>query len=186
MFVTWSALELSEPSRSSPWLPTGAAHVQAGRGRAGLAVFDGLGGSVLAAWDEAPLVQDWPVEGAGLRAAWHVLLEPVSYRGDAWSETDPARRRALLQRAWAPDAVYCDPLDHVVGREALSAHIGAFQESIAGGSIAVTAEAVRHHDSAHFPWSIADATGATVLTGFDVVQLDEQGRITRLTGFFDA
>lgn len=32
---------------------------------------------------------------------------------------------------------------------------------------------------------MTDATGATALTGFDVVQLDGDGRIARLTGFFD-
>ena len=105
--------------------------------------------------------------------------------GQAWLEPDERRRRELLERAWAPDAVYCDPLDHVVGREALGAHIGAFQQSMAGGRVEVTTEAVRHHDSAHFRWAITDAAGEQVLTGFDVVQLDEQGRITRLTGFFD-
>ena len=106
--------------------------------------------------------------------------------GQAWLEPDQDRRRQLLERAWAPDAVYCAPLDHVVGREALVAHIGAFQQSMAGGRVEVTSEAVRHHDSAHFRWAVLDAGGAQVLTGFDVVQLDEQGRITRLTGFFDA
>lgn len=104
---------------------------------------------------------------------------------DAWMERDDARRQQLLERAWAPDAVYCDPLDLVVGREALCAHISAFQESLDGGRIDVVAEAVRHHDSAHFPWAITDAAGGTLLTGFDVVQLDDRGRITRLTGFFD-
>lgn len=106
--------------------------------------------------------------------------------GDAWLEPDADRRLALLERAWAPDAVYCDPTAVVTGREALVEHIGSVQESLAGGRIEVTAEATRHHDSAHFPWAILDASGATVLTGFDVVQLDGQGRITRLTGFFDA
>ena len=105
--------------------------------------------------------------------------------GQAWREPDEGRRRELLERAWAPEAVYCDPLDLVVGREALVAHIGALQRSMAGGRVDVTTEAVRHHDSAHFRWVITDAAGAQVLTGFDVVQLDEQGRITRLTGFFD-
>lgn len=106
--------------------------------------------------------------------------------GHAWVETDPQRRAALLERAWAPDAVYCDPLAHVQGREALSDHIAGTQATLSGGRIVVTAEAVRHHDSAHFPWAMLDADGGTVMTGFDVVQLDGEGRITRLTGFFDA
>ena len=105
--------------------------------------------------------------------------------GRAWLEGDADQRRQLLEQAWAPEAVYCDPLDLVVGREALVAHIGAFQAAMPGGRVEVTGEAVRHHDSAHFRWAIMDASGTQVLTGFDVVQLDGDGRITRLTGFFD-
>lgn len=105
--------------------------------------------------------------------------------GQAWLEPGEDRRRRLLERAWAPDGVYCDPLDRVVGRESLVAHIGAFQKSVAGGRVDVTGEAVRHHDSAHFPWAFTDAASTQVLTGFDVVQLDDEGRITRLAGLFD-
>lgn len=88
MHVTWSALELSEPAAACPWVPAGAGLVQAGQAGAGCAQvpsFDGVWWSVLAVWDDDPRerVQDWPVDGEGLRAAWHVLLEPVSYRGDA-------------------------------------------------------------------------------------------------------
>ena len=88
--------------------------------------------------------------------------------------------------AWAPYATYCDRLALVRGREALSELIGQTQAGLAGGRIEVTAETVRHHDSAHFPWAITGLDGAVVMTGFDVVQLDDDGRITRLTGFFDA
>jgi hypothetical protein len=111
--------------------------------------------------------------------------DPITAYGAAWLESDPSRRLALLETAWAPDAVYCDPLARVEGREALSAHIAGTQAQLAGGSIAVTTEPVRHHDSAFFRWSMQDASGSTVMTGWDVVQLDDDGRIRRLTGFFD-
>ena len=111
--------------------------------------------------------------------------DPITAYGDAWSATDDAERSALLQVAWAPGAVYADPLDHVEGRDALSRHIAATQVALAGGRVAVTSTPVRHHDSAFFRWAISDAGGAVVLTGFDVVQLDDDGRIARLTGFFD-
>jgi len=86
--VTWSALELSEPSSACPWLPEGAYFVQAGQagaGRAELPSFDGRWWSVLAVWDQDPheRVQDWPVAGDGLHAAWHVVLAAAAYRGDA-------------------------------------------------------------------------------------------------------
>ncbi len=108
----------------------------------------------------------------------------AAYAG-AWVETDAQRRLALLETAWATDGVYSDPLDHVVGRAALAEHIGGTQAQLAGGQIVVTGEPVRHHDNAFFRWAMTDASGSTVLTGWDVVQLDDAGRIVRLTGFFD-
>jgi hypothetical protein len=111
--------------------------------------------------------------------------DPIAAYGAAWLETDASQRLGLLETAWAPDAVYCDPLTRLAGREALSAHIAATQAQLAGGTIAVVSEPVRHHDSAFFRWSMADAAGSTLLTGWDVVQLDDAGRIARLTGFFD-
>ncbi len=113
------------------------------------------------------------------------MTDAIAAYGAAWVERDAERRRAHLEVAWAADAIYCDPLAVVQGREALSEHIGGTQAAIAGGQIAVTSEPVRHHDSAFFRWSMTDASGATVLTGWDVVQLDDTGRIRRLTGFFD-
>lgn len=105
--------------------------------------------------------------------------------GAAWLAADEHERLALLEAAWAPGAVYCDPLDRVEGRQALAAHIAATQAQLSGGRVEVTSDPVRHHDSAFFRWTMTDVTGSTVLTGWDVVQLAEDGRIARLTGFFD-
>jgi hypothetical protein len=112
-------------------------------------------------------------------------LDPIAAYGAAWQETDPQRRLQLLERAWHSDAVYADPIDRVEGRDALAQHIAATQAALPGVRIALTSEPVRHHDAAFFRWSMTDASGSTVLTGFDVVQLAEDGRIARLTGFFD-
>jgi hypothetical protein len=113
-------------------------------------------------------------------------LDSIAAYGAAWVEPDATSRLALLEQAWTSDAVYCDPLAVAEGREALSDHIGGFQAAMPGGRIEVTSEPVRHHDSAFFRWALTDASGATVMTGFDVVQLDADGRIARLTGFFDS
>lgn len=87
MYITWSALELQEPAQHCPWTPPGACFLQvgqAGDGRAEMPSFGGRWWSVLAVWDDDPssVVSHWPV-GDDVHAAWHVLLEPVSYRGDA-------------------------------------------------------------------------------------------------------
>lgn len=111
--------------------------------------------------------------------------DPIAAYAAAWVTTDGAERLAHLETAWATDAVYCDPLARVEGRQALSDHIAGTQAAIAGGRIDVTSEPVRHHDSAFFRWTMTDADGGTVMTGWDVVLLDDDGRIARLTGFFD-
>jgi hypothetical protein len=111
--------------------------------------------------------------------------DPLTAYGAAWLATDEAERLALLETAWAPHAVYCDPVDRITGRQALSVHIATTQAMLDGGLVEVTSEPVRHHDSAFFRWTMTDKAGATVLSGWDVVQLDDTGRIARLTGFFD-
>ena len=113
-------------------------------------------------------------------------LDSIAAYGAAWLETDERARLALLEQAWAPEAVYCDPLALVAGRDALAAHIAATQAALPGGRIEVTGDPVRHHDSAFFRWMMTDGSGSTVMTGIDVVQLDDDGRIQRLTGFFDS
>ncbi len=98
--------------------------------------------------------------------------QPIQAYGAARSEGDEPRRRELLDIAWGHDAVDRNPLAAVTGRDALSAHLAETQASLQGG--------------AFFRWAINDATGTVVMTGWDVGQLDDHGRIARLTGFLDA
>ena len=111
--------------------------------------------------------------------------DPIAAYGAAWLEPARERRRELLEVAWADGAVYADPLALVTCRDELAAHIGGTQDALPGSRIAITSEPVRHHDSAFFRWTMTGPDGAVLVTGFDVVQLDDDGRIARLTGFFD-
>jgi heme-degrading monooxygenase HmoA len=87
VYVTWTALELSASSETCPWRPVGALHTQAGQAGAGTAEipeFGGLWWSVLGTWDDlASAGAAAPGAVGAIRAAWHVVLQPVSYRGDA-------------------------------------------------------------------------------------------------------
>ncbi len=87
MFVTWTALELAEPSTVCPWQPARAIFAQAGQaaaGRAEVPDFSGAWWSVLGIWDDVSAARcAAPRDSDAVRAAWHVVLEPASYRGDA-------------------------------------------------------------------------------------------------------
>ncbi|WP_336031403.1 hypothetical protein [Geodermatophilus sp. FMUSA9-8] len=87
MYVSWTALELEAPAAVCPWRPAGAASSQAGiagAGRAELPEDPGTWWSVLGTWDDpVEALRAAPAPGGPVRAAWHVVLQPVSYRGDA-------------------------------------------------------------------------------------------------------
>jgi heme-degrading monooxygenase HmoA len=85
VLVTWTALELIAPRATCPWQPAGATYAQAGQAGAGtveMPSFAGTWWSVLATWDDAEQAAAHPVD-VDVRAAWHVVLAPAAYRGDA-------------------------------------------------------------------------------------------------------
>ena len=65
-----------------------------------------------------------------------------------WNETDPQQRRALIERHWAEDATYTDPLAAVAGREAVEATIAAVQAQFPGFVFTQLGESDAHHDQA--------------------------------------
>jgi hypothetical protein len=109
--------------------------------------------------------------------------EAVTMYGNAWVETDEAKRRALLEKAWADDGVYTDPQSHVEGRDALIALIGGFQQQ-SGASIVATSGADVHHGKLRFTWKMLGADGNAVMEGIDFGELADDGRIKRIIGFF--
>lgn len=103
----------------------------------------------------------------------------------AWNETDPLRRRALVEEVYAEHAVYTDPLAQARGWEAIDTTIDAVQGMFPGHIFTLAGEVDAHHDVARFHWHLA-APGADepLVIGFDVAELDE-GRIRRVHGFLD-
>ena len=85
MIVTWTALRSRRPTRAVPWQPDDALWWQAGHSGAGRAEApraDGIWWTVLATWAELGAASAGPGQRDDLDA-WHVVLAPASYRGDA-------------------------------------------------------------------------------------------------------
>ena len=87
MYLTWTVVEHAKPVPACAWRPERAVYSQAGQAGAGAVELTGFTGSwwsVLSTWNSADdAVAAAPVPAAAIRAAWHVVLEPVTYRGDA-------------------------------------------------------------------------------------------------------
>ena len=112
---------------------------------------------------------------------------PVQQKVDAycaaWNATDPARRLLLLEQSWSADGRYVDPTADVRGRQALADHIGAFQRDT-GATLTVTSAADAQGDRGRFTWEMGDPDGGVLIEGIDFFELDDDGRIARITGFF--
>ena len=104
----------------------------------------------------------------------------------AWCEPDEGARRRLLERVWADDGTYTDPLSHVAGREALVQHIGAFHQQAPGARIVRASGIDAHHGLLRFGWTVFGATAPPLagLEGIDFGELAPDGRLGRIVGFF--
>jgi hypothetical protein len=108
----------------------------------------------------------------------------VQSYGSAWNTSDEAERRALLEKAWADDGVYADPMGRAEGRDALVAHIAGFQEQMPGNRIVLTSGVDQHGNVLRFGWEMQGPDGATLMEGVDFGTLAADGRLASITGFF--
>jgi hypothetical protein len=102
-----------------------------------------------------------------------------------WNETDPAARRALIAQHWSPRPSYTDPVAAVTGREAIEQTIGAAQKRFPGFTFSPVGPVDAHNRQARFTWGLGPADAEPVIVGFDVVVLDDDGRIDTVLGFLD-
>ncbi|WP_158885710.1 nuclear transport factor 2 family protein [Amycolatopsis anabasis] len=104
---------------------------------------------------------------------------------DVWNETDPARRRELIERVFTEDATYTDPLGAVRGWAGIDGFIAGAQEQFAGLVFSLPGAVDGHHDTARFHWHLgAPGAGEPLAIGFDVVAT-EDGRVRQVFGFLD-
>lgn len=101
-----------------------------------------------------------------------------------WNETEPAARRRLAGEVFAADARYTDPLADVTGPDAFDAVVGAVQEQFPG--LVLTLGAVdAHHHLARFTWELGPVGGESLVAGFDVVAVGDDGLVHSVQGFLD-
>lgn len=118
--------------------------------------------------------------------AWGAMSTPeettLAYV-EAWHTPDAQRRRALLDRCWADDGSYTDPTNRAHGREELLSLIAAFRARLPGARISLTSGVDGHDGMVRFRWVFVQPDG-TRREGFDIGELDNDGRLRRITGFF--
>jgi hypothetical protein len=113
----------------------------------------------------------------------------VVYRAysDAWNEArDPERRNALLAESWSDDGVLVDEEtpDGIVGRAALAEYIAETHRAMPGLAISDVTTPQVLGGRMRVQW-IAHQDGEVTYTGTDLIELAPDGRIARVTMFYD-
>jgi hypothetical protein len=101
-----------------------------------------------------------------------------------WNATG-AERENLLADHWSPRLTYVDPLADVRGPVALSGLIDGVQAQFPDFVFSQVSDADAHHRQLRFSWGLGPAGEEPVVIGFDVMILDEDGRIEDVRGFLD-
>ena len=101
-----------------------------------------------------------------------------------WNETDPARRRALLEQGWGEAATYRDPMAGVEGHAALDALIAGGHARFPGFRFALMGPAGGYEGVVRLAWSLGPDGVAPPIEGSDVIVVRE-GRIAQVIGFLD-
>jgi hypothetical protein len=102
----------------------------------------------------------------------------------AWNETDEAKIKQLLEKCWADDATYTDPMSDVKGRDGLLTAINGFHAQMPGAGIAFTSAFDEHHGRVRFGWKVVGAPQE--MAGIDVATLAADGRLQSIVGFWGA
>ncbi|MGJ0120960.1 nuclear transport factor 2 family protein [Williamsia sp. MIQD14] len=104
-----------------------------------------------------------------------------------WNDTDPAGRRGKIDTLFAGDGRYVDPLATASGRGEFDELVDGAQRQFAGLTFRRGRVFDAHHDLARFTWELVTGPDAEpIAVGFDVVEVDSTGRITRVSGFIDS
>jgi hypothetical protein len=102
----------------------------------------------------------------------------------AWNEPDAAIRLEILERCWADDAAYVDPNVELRGRSALCEHISKVQKGRPGARIEMMSGVDLHHHVVRFLWRLVRADGSCGETSIDFGEVDANGRLAKIVGFF--
>jgi hypothetical protein len=101
----------------------------------------------------------------------------------AWNEPDPEKIRGHLEKALAADVVFIDPSVEAHGIDEFEANIRSAHATLPGALYSLTSDVDSHHRLHRYSWEIS-RDGEVILPGLDVTEIDDDGRVTRVLGFF--
>ena len=103
---------------------------------------------------------------------------------EAYGEPDGSRRIALIEQVWAPDGHLFDPPIDAAGHTDIDQMFATVQSQFAGHTFRRSTGIDAHHGIARYGWELVAGDGSVTLAGMDVAVVGDDGKLTRVAGFF--
>jgi hypothetical protein len=110
--------------------------------------------------------------------------ETIDSHLQAYALADVDRRNALVAANWNADGELLDPPLEGRGHAEISALADMVLTHFAAHRFERTTAVDSHHGFARYGWDLIGPDGAVALSGIDIVQFDEAGKLLRIVGFF--
>ena len=109
--------------------------------------------------------------------------EALDHMLAAWNEPDAAQVRKNLAKALDLNVRFVDLSIDVTGIDGFEQNVHKIKSRIPGAVYSRTSEVDSQHNFHRYHWAIHQE-GQLLLSGFDVTETDEQGKVTCVIGFF--
>jgi len=100
-----------------------------------------------------------------------------------WNERDLEKVRGLIEEIFSEDVIFIDPANSIVGHDAFEKMVREFRTRWPDADLSHASEFDGHHDLYRYHWEIRQKS-ELLMVGFDVTEVDSEGRVVRVLGFF--
>jgi len=109
--------------------------------------------------------------------------ETLDHMLAAWNEPDATQVAGHLEKALDSNVRFVDPSIDVTGINGFEQNVHEVKSKIPGAVYSRTSGVDSQHNFYRYHWAIHQE-GQLLLSGFDVTETDEQGKIVCVIGFF--
>ncbi len=101
----------------------------------------------------------------------------------AWNASGEAEIRQLAESSMEHNVHFVDPNHNIMGREAFIDMVRAVQKQIPGAVYSRASSIDTQNNHCRYHWTIHN-DGQLLMSGFDVTEVNDGGKIVKVTGFF--
>ena len=100
-----------------------------------------------------------------------------------WNERDLDKVRGYIDEIFSDDVIFIDPANSIVGHDAFEKMVREFRARWPDADLSHSSAFDEHHGLYRYHWEIGQG-GERLMEGFDVTEVDSDGKVSRILGFF--